>query len=98
MIDAKTVHAEMMQDDPEYARECDALEEEFAFIKKMILARRRAGMSQSDVARRMGISQPRVAKIESGSNVSLDILRRYAKATGSSLVIDFALPANVLRA
>jgi transcriptional regulator with XRE-family HTH domain len=50
----------------------------------MILARKRAGMSPADVARRMGISQPRVAKIKSGSNISLDILRRYAKATGSA--------------
>lgn len=97
MIDAKTVHAQMIQDDPEYAREYDVLEDEFAFIKKMILARKRAGMSQADVARRMGISQPRVAKIESGSNISLDILRRYAKATGSALVIDFELPANEKR-
>lgn len=94
MIDAKSVHAQMMQDDPEYAREYDALEEEFAFIEKMIQARKRAGMSQADVARRMGISQPRVARIESGSNISMDILRRYAKATGSALVIDFAVPAN----
>lgn len=94
MIDAKTVHAQMMQDDPEYAREYDALEEEFAFIEKMIQARKRAGMSQADVARRMGISQPRVARIESGSNISVDILRRYAKTTGSALVIDFAVPAN----
>ena len=98
MIDAKTVHAQMMQDDPEYAREYDALEEEFVFIKKMILARKRAGMSQADVARSMGISQPRVAKIESGSNISLDILRRYAKATGSVLLIDFAVPVKERRA
>ena len=98
MIDAKTVHAQMSQDDPEYAREYDALEEEFAFVKKMILVRKRAGLSQSDVARRMGISQPRVAKIESGSNISLDILRRYAKATNSALVLDFALPTNGRRA
>lgn len=98
MIDAKTVHAQMVQDDAEYAREYDALEQEFAFIKKMILARKRAGMSQADVARRMGISQPRVAKIESGSNISLDILRRYARATGTDLVIDFAVPTNERRA
>jgi len=98
MIDAKTVHARMMQNDPDYAREYDALEEEFAFVKKMILARKRAGLSQADVARRMGISQPRVAKIESGSNISLDILRRYAKATNSALVIDFALPPKERRA
>ena len=56
MIDDKAVHAQMVQDDPEYAREYDVLEEEFAFIKKMILARKRAGMSPADVARRMGIS------------------------------------------
>lgn len=98
MIDAKTVHAQMLQNDPEYVQEYDALEQEFTFIKKMILARKRAGMSQADVARRMGISQPRVARIESGSNISLDILRRYAKATGTDLVIDFAMPVNDLRA
>lgn len=46
MFDAKTLHAQMEQDDPEYAREYDALEQEFMFIKKMILVRRRAGMSQ----------------------------------------------------
>ncbi|KAF5054183.1 hypothetical protein DSECCO2_390660 [anaerobic digester metagenome] len=63
MIDAKTVHVQMAQDDPEYAREYDALEQEFTFMKEMILARKREGMSQDDVARRMGISQSRVAKI-----------------------------------
>lgn len=98
MIDAKTVHAQMMQDDPEYAREYEALEDEFTFIEKMIRARKRAGMSQADVARTMGVSQPRVAKIESGSNISLDILRRYAKATGSELVIDFAVRGEERRA
>ncbi|NCC04662.1 MAG: XRE family transcriptional regulator [Proteobacteria bacterium] len=97
MIDEKNVHNQMLQDGPEYARDYDALEQEFAFIKKMIRARKRAGMSQADVARRMGISQPRVAKIESGSNISLDILRRYARATGSDLVIDFAVPVNERR-
>jgi hypothetical protein len=44
----------------------------------------------------MGISQNRVAKIESGSNISLGILRRYAKSKGSFLVIDFALPTGTL--
>lgn len=44
MIDAKTVHAQMMQDDPEYAREYEALEDEFADTEKMIRARKRAGI------------------------------------------------------
>jgi len=98
MIEAKMIHERHMQDDPEYAQEYEALDEEFVFMKKMILARKRAGMSQADVAQRMGISQLRVAKIECGTNISLDILRRYAKATGSNLVIDFAVPDNERRA
>lgn len=55
-------------------------------------------MSQADVAQCMGISQSRVAKIESGFNISLNILRRYAKATCSNLVSDFAAPVNERRA
>lgn len=89
MIDAKEVHERMMRDDPEYAREYDAMEEEFSIAQAMIRARSRAGLTQADVAQRMGISQPRVARIESGSNVSLDILKRYAAATGSKLMVDF---------
>lgn len=45
----------------------------------------------------MGISQTRVAKIISSSNISLDIFRRYAKATSTDLVIDFAVPTNERR-
>lgn len=89
MIDAREVHERMMRDDRDYAEEYAALEDEFAYIRKMIQARKRAGMSQADVARRMGVSQPRVARIESGSNISLDILRRYARATDSCLLIEF---------
>jgi len=89
MIDAKEVHERMMRDDAEYAREYNALEEEFSIAQAMIQARSRAGLTQAQVAERMGISQPRVARIESGSNVSLDILRRYAAATGSKLTLDF---------
>lgn len=98
MIEAKKIHERKMQENPDYAREYEALEEEFSFLRKMILARKRAGMSQADVARAMGVSQPRVAKIESGSNISLDILRRYATATGSNLVIELTQRSEEQRA
>ena len=75
--------------DPEFKREYDALEEEFSLIKAMIRARARAGLTQTDVARAMGVSQPRIARIESGKNVSLETLKRYAHATGSKLTVDF---------
>ena len=46
--------------------------------------RNRAGLSQSDLARRLGSSQSRVAKMEAGeASVSLDLLVRAMLATGA---------------
>ncbi len=78
---------ERMMADPEFRKEYDSLDEEFALIEVMIDARIKANMTQADVAKAMGVSQPRVARIESGKNLSLETLRRYAKATGGKLKI-----------
>jgi transcriptional regulator with XRE-family HTH domain len=54
----------------------------------LIAARRRAGLSQEQLARRMGISQSAVARIESGRHwPSRGTLQRYAKATGARPVV-----------
>ena len=46
--------------------------------------RAKLGFSQSELARRLGSSQSRVAKIEAGeSNVSFDLLVRALLATGA---------------
>ena len=78
---------ERMMADPEFRKEYESLEEEYALVEAMIAARTRAGMSQADVARAMGVSQPRVARIESGKNVSFETLKRYAHATGSKVKV-----------
>ena len=70
----------------------DALEDEFAALGALLLARKDAGLTQADVAARMGVSQPVLARIESslGSrkhSPSLATLRRYADACGKKLVI-----------
>ena len=44
-------------------------------------------MSQSDVAERMGTSQPAVARLESGHKPSLKTLERYAEAVGMKVEI-----------
>jgi transcriptional regulator with XRE-family HTH domain len=80
----------MMRDDAEYRREYEALEEEFSLMGAMLDARREAGLTQAQVAERMGVKQPVVAKIEGGkSNVSFDTLKRYAHATGCKIRVDF---------
>ena len=62
-IPYETVRDQLMAD-PDFKREYDALEEEFAMLARAIDARVAAGKTQAQVAAELGISQPAVAKIE----------------------------------
>lgn len=73
--------------DPEFRKEYDALEEEFALINELLTARSKAKLTQAQVARRMGTSQSAVARIESGRTPSLTSLRKYARAVGRKVEI-----------
>jgi DNA-binding XRE family transcriptional regulator len=78
--------------DAKFALAYDALEDEFAALAALLEARALAGLTQADVAARMGVSQPVVARIESSlskkdHSPSLHTLRRYASACGMKLII-----------
>jgi predicted XRE-type DNA-binding protein len=49
--------------------------------------REQAGLSQTEVARRMGVKQPRVSAIEAGdpAQMEFETIRRYVAALGGSL-------------
>lgn len=51
----------------------------------LVALRERAGLSQRELAGRMGVSQPRVAAIERSHNVTVEVLGQYARAVGGSL-------------
>ena len=75
----------------------DALEDEFAALAALLEARSAAGLTQAEVALRMGVSQPVLARIESSlgkkdRSPSLYTLRRYAEACGMKLVIQMVKP------
>lgn len=75
---------------PKYRKAFDALQEEFTLAEALIGARKRAGLTQQQLARKMGTTQPVVARLESGSTrPSLRTLERLANATGSRLLISF---------
>lgn len=86
-------HAQRLRkSSPEFREAYDALEDEFAALAALLHARKEAKLTQADLAERMGVSQPVVARIESslGSrrhSPSLATLRRYASACGKKLVI-----------
>ena len=74
--------------------EYDALEAEFALLHQMLAARQRAGLTQAEIAQRMGSKLPTVARLESslGSGTyspSLATLRKYAEAVGCHIEIKF---------
>ncbi|MBN6038588.1 helix-turn-helix domain-containing protein [Amycolatopsis sp. 195334CR] len=49
--------------------------------------REQAGVSQTELARRIGVSQPRVSQLENGdlAQMELDTVRRYIAALGGRL-------------
>ena len=80
-------HLELLND-PEYAKHFQNLEEEFNIARELIQARTRIGLTQEEVAKRMGTTQSAVARMESGKPLpSLRSLKRYAQATGSKIKI-----------
>ena len=78
----------------DYKAAYDALGEEFDLARALIEARTAAGLSQSQLARRMKTSQSYIARIEGGKvRPSTDALERFAEATHTRLRILFEPPA-----
>jgi transcriptional regulator with XRE-family HTH domain len=76
--------------DLEFRNANPARAEEFGLASAMVEARNRAGLTQTEVARRIKTSQSVVARLESGASMpSTRTLQRYAKAIGSRLSIRF---------
>ena len=83
--------------DPNYVREFRALEDEFAMAQLFINARGEAGLTQKQLADKMGTSQAYIARLEGGKETpSTRTLNRIAKATGHRVVIKFE-PGEVPR-
>lgn len=68
--------------------EYENLDEEFALLDEFLKARAAAGITQAEVAKRIGTTQSAIARLESGSgkhSPSLATLRKYAHALGCRL-------------
>jgi len=66
--------------------------EEFAILDEILAARRAAGLSQAQVAERMGTKAPAIARLESAlasgkHSPSLNTLRKYAAALGKRVEV-----------
>ncbi|MCL2662031.1 MAG: helix-turn-helix domain-containing protein [Oscillospiraceae bacterium] len=76
--------------DPDFAREYKALEPEYEIIKQIIMTRNEQNLTQKELAKRIGIKQSNISRLESGSyNPSLGFLKKVAIALGKELHIEF---------
>lgn len=75
---------------PEVRQAYDDLAEEFAFLDEVLKARAAAGLTQAEVAARVGTTQSAIARLESASprhSPSVATLQRYARALGYRLEV-----------
>jgi transcriptional regulator with XRE-family HTH domain len=73
---------------PDVKAAYDQLDDEFAFLDEFLKARASAGITQAEVAARIGTTQSAIARLESGKgghSPSLATLRKYARALGCRL-------------
>lgn len=74
--------------DPEFKEAYDALEVEFSIIEQMIRKRLEKGLSQKQLAEKVGTKQSAISRLEGGnSNPSIAFLEKISKALGGKLQI-----------
>jgi ribosome-binding protein aMBF1 (putative translation factor) len=87
---AKKFLERLRMDHPEVQAEYERLGPRFAAIDALVAARERARITQTELARRMGVRQPVIARLESGANSpKIDTLAEAADAMGYELVVGF---------
>ena len=73
-------------------KEYDKLEPEFTLLKEMLRARNKAGLSQAQIAERMGTKSPAITRLESSltsdkHSPSLATIKKYLEALDCRLEI-----------
>lgn len=81
---------ERLEADPRLAHEVDEILTEMRLEQDLAALREKRKLTQRQVARRLGTSQPYVAKLESGrvKNLGVGTLVKYAHALGATVSIE----------
>lgn len=94
---AGEIHAEDMRD-PEYRAEYERTAFANAVAIRVMKYRAKHGLSQSALARELGMHQPAIARLEAGDHQpSLETLARLARGMGLEFHIDITPDAVRLR-
>jgi len=78
---------------PKIKAEYERLQPEFALINEVLRARIEKGITQKDLAERVGTKQSVISRLEAGrANPSVAFLKKLAQALNSHLEIRFIQP------
>ncbi len=81
-------HLKILLKNPKFKKEWEDSEIEYQLSCRLIEARLKMGMSQRDLAKKVGTSQAAISRIESmNGNPSLSFLKRISAALDSKLQI-----------
>jgi len=77
---------------PGFTEAWDALEEEYAALSALLKARQKAGLTQEELARKMGTTKSAVSRLESSlrndkHSPSFATLKKYANACGKKIMV-----------
>ena len=76
--------------DTELGREYEAIQPEMDVIRAIVNARTSQNLTQNELAKRTGINQADISKLENGTrNPSVSLLKRLAEGMGMVLKIEF---------
>lgn len=76
--------------DTEFVKEYEAIQPEMDVIRAIVNARTSQNLTQSELAKRTGINQADISKLENGTrNPSINLLKRLAEGMGMNLKIEF---------
>jgi DNA-binding XRE family transcriptional regulator len=90
LLSHKQMVSKLLKDPAIKAEVAKLNREEFAILDEILAARKKAGLSQAEIAKRMGTQAPAIARLESslasGKHFpSLNTLRKYAAALGKRI-------------
>ena len=86
-------YLEEQMKDPDFARRYQKAGEAWEVALQLAALRKKAGLSQKELAQRVGTSQQQISRLESTSyeGHSLSMLRRVAEVLGATVHIDIQL-------
>jgi predicted transcriptional regulator len=83
----RELFAEWAEKDPAFKEFYENPPLEYVVMLEVMKARAHSGLTQAEIAKRMGTTQSAVARLETERLPSLSTLKRYAEAVGAKLVV-----------